>query len=309
MGQFTILSVSGGGIVGSVYARIIARLAANPSTNWLIQDTNLFAGTSVGGIIALALAAGKTPQQIDSLFSGASAMFTREVWRLADAGTLRAKWDNTGRTAVLTSVLGATTLGELPKLVAVNAFQDNGKPVWREQTLHNVPSRPGAAYPDFRSMSAVQAGLATSAAPTYFPSVGGWEDGGIAENDPSATAVIMTQDSGLTWPIPGGPIVLSDISLLSIGLEFPGDSTVGNETDTGTLDTICSLLNKLLTGNQYGAVQKCQALLGGNYFSLRPLLPAALNVAIDDYDAIPQLQQWADGIDLSNVIAWLQSKW
>jgi predicted acylesterase/phospholipase RssA len=308
MAKFAILSINGGGVFGACYARFLSRLAANSDISWFVQDTNLFAGTSVGGIIALALAAGQTPAQVDAMFGNASAMFTREAWRFADAGLLRSKFDNVGRTAVLTQILGGLALGDLPNLVAVNAFNQIGKPIWAEQTLHNVPSTPSAAYPDFRSMSAVEAGVATSAAPTYFPAINGRIDGGIAENDPSATAIIMTQDTGLEWP--GGPIALGDISCLSIGVEFPGDTIDRTNSDTGVVNSLCSLLPMLLTGNSTGSIQKSGCLLRDRYFSFRPLLPKELGeTAIDDYDAIPELQKWADSVDLTSLVSWIKTNW
>ena len=56
--MYRILSFDGGGIRGIVTLAILKRLeTAFPN---LIANTDLFAGTSTGGIIALALAAGKS---------------------------------------------------------------------------------------------------------------------------------------------------------------------------------------------------------------------------------------------------------
>ena len=67
MKNFKILSFDGGGIKGALSTRIILRLTQKYPT--LLEDIDLFAGTSTGSIIALYLAYSKNSYAIDNLYN------------------------------------------------------------------------------------------------------------------------------------------------------------------------------------------------------------------------------------------------
>ena len=61
-----IIAVDGGGVGGAIPARLIQRLAeVHPG---LLDKADLFAGTSTGGLIALGLAKGLSPDQLVDLY-------------------------------------------------------------------------------------------------------------------------------------------------------------------------------------------------------------------------------------------------
>ena len=64
-----------------------------------------------------------------------------------------------------------------------------------------------------RQELAYKVGLYTAAAPTYFPSVDGYFDGGVYANNPSMCALAQTQDDKYLTPPPD----ISDVVLLSLG--------------------------------------------------------------------------------------------
>jgi predicted acylesterase/phospholipase RssA len=71
--KYLILACDGGGVRGALTARIIQRIEEELKTatgnKVLFRDrVDCFAGTSTGGIIALSLACGKTPEELVSLY-------------------------------------------------------------------------------------------------------------------------------------------------------------------------------------------------------------------------------------------------
>ena len=64
---FQILSLSGGGFLGLYTAAVLSQLE-EPIGNPIIDSFDLIAGTSVGGIIALGLSAGRSASEIKEAF-------------------------------------------------------------------------------------------------------------------------------------------------------------------------------------------------------------------------------------------------
>jgi patatin-like phospholipase/acyl hydrolase len=298
--------MDGGGIFGVHTAVILQRLeAACPG---FIEKTDLFAGTSIGGMIGLILAAGFTPDDAMKVYTNAGAFFTRSWCRriLSKIG-LKALYDNTGRQQILSQWLGTTTLGQLKKYVVVQSFDLNASPAWDGVVFHNIPATANSPYPDSSNMLAVDAGMATSAAPMYFPSYGSYVDGGVASNNPATTAITMTQDKTLSWPFAETPI--QNVKLFSIGRTYAGDQITTPNYDGGYIGWLPHILEILLTGNQSMVNYEAQELLGDGFFRHNGAIPASLNVDIDDASAIPALIAWSQSLDLTNEIAWIKANW
>src|SRR5258707_14330654 len=86
--MYRILSFDGGGIRGLVTLAILKRLEAQIPN--LIKDADLLAGTSTGGIIALGLAAGKSIDEMISLYQDNGKEIFDDSWLddLKDIGGL-----------------------------------------------------------------------------------------------------------------------------------------------------------------------------------------------------------------------------
>lgn len=92
---YRILTFDGGGILGIFSARILHHLL-NAYPN-LLNNTDLIAGTSTGGIISLGLASGMSPDQLVALYqTNGQAIFDRSwLHNIADLGGLSgAQYDN-----------------------------------------------------------------------------------------------------------------------------------------------------------------------------------------------------------------------
>jgi patatin-like phospholipase/acyl hydrolase len=67
MAKYGVLSLDGGGLRGLITARLLDRLNSNPKISGWLDSVDLCAGTSTGGILALGLAIGKSPNEICDL--------------------------------------------------------------------------------------------------------------------------------------------------------------------------------------------------------------------------------------------------
>ena len=223
---FRILSIDGGGIRGIFPAKYLAELEARladlyPDRPQLYQHFNLIAGTSTGGIIAIALALGLPAASIFKLYKeNASCIFGCKR-------TLR---------QVLTSTYDRGPLEGLIKQTFQSAFNGTDPRLRDVKTHVGIPiydlmeGRPSVLKDGYHPifvrdfhLPAYMAALATSAAPTYFdpytaPYVDchGNEqtfhhkvDGGVFANNPALLAIVEAQK--------GFNQNLSDLKVLSLG--------------------------------------------------------------------------------------------
>ena len=245
--NFLILSCDGGGIRGLITASILQEL--DKELHFLDQ-IDLFAGTSTGGLIALGLASGVPistlvniygdPSNCSQIFtpynpSSSSDQFVESYLKESD-GTEEfsenekiirilnrfkyVRYNNTGLTTVLEENITdpSRTLEVLSKKVLVTTFQlynasNSNNHSWIPITLDNLPKNPINS----ENTSILDAALCTSAAPIYFPPYehpvyGLCVDGGVFANNPSTLALARVIGSGILETRN-----IQNIRLLSIG--------------------------------------------------------------------------------------------
>ena len=186
--RFQILSLDGGGLRGMYSAAVLARFEEDLGVT-ITDHFDLIAGTSTGGIIAVALGLGVRPRQIVEFYAKLGPTVFRDRGL---AGALRQLVRSKHRVAplreALAGVFGERTFGESTKRLVITSFNLGSNAVYLFRTPH-LPT----LTRDWRE-SAVDVALATSAAPTYLPAVnlGGIRlvDGGVWANNPVMTAVI-----------------------------------------------------------------------------------------------------------------------
>jgi patatin-like phospholipase/acyl hydrolase len=308
MATYRILSFDGGGLRGVVSAVLLERLQqAHPG---FLDDIALMAGTSTGGLIALGLRRGLTPAALRQMYlRHGRQIFDAGLWRrVRSLGTLAgARYPASGRERVLRELLGADTrLDQLAGAVLITAFDldpqaaDPAQATWKPKLFHNLPGDDSDG-----ARLAWQVGMATSAAPTYFPSFDGYVDGGVYANNPAMCALAQTQD-----PRSGGPVPWDDIRLLSLGTGIVRTVVPGQSVDWGYLQWAPKLVALLSDGVSGIADYQCRMMLGdAQYQRYAPFLPSGHNVAMDDVDALPWLVEWAGTLPLQPLLDWLQTAW
>ena len=308
MAKFRILSLDGGGIRGIITTDLLQRLSSDKSLGGWLDSVDLIAGTSTGGLLALALAHGVDLQQIRDLYQMKGSKIFDDTWldNLVDIGQIAgAQYDNKNLERELKSIFGQTTLAQLQKKVLITAFDlDNEDPdaaerTWKPKIFHNFAgSDSDGAEPAYK------VGLYTSAAPTYFPSVDGYVDGGVFANNPSMCALTQTQDTRVR-----NRPALDDIVLLSLGT---GTSLVyipGKRLDWGFAQWAKPLVSLMLDGISGIADYQCQKILGEKYHRLAPVFPAGVSLPLDAVKRIPDMIQFGEDTDLSVTTKWLRKYW
>lgn len=307
MAIYRILSLDGGGIRGVVTAALLERLdAAVPG--WRDQ-VDLFAGTSTGGILALGLAHGLTPADLRSLYESRGEEIFDDSWLddLVDIGkSIGADYDNRKLTRVLRSQFGDALLRDLRNRVLIPTFDldneadDQAKRSWKPKIFHNF----GGNDTDGRE-PVYKVALYTAAAPTFFPSVDGYIDGGVYANNPSMCALAQTQDPRAFKK----PPALTQIRLLSLGTGTSLTYVAGKTLDWGYAQWVKPLINILMDGVSGIADYQCVQLLGEHYHRLAPTFPPGTAFELDDVRRIPEMLDFARHASIDATAQWLRSVW
>lgn len=302
---YRILSLDGGGIRGLLTTVMIQRLSA-AVPGWL-DKIDCVAGTSTGGILALAIAHGLKPDQLKSLYYDRGheifdTSWMREVKELG--GLTGAKYDNEKLRKILEQTFGAKKLGDLATRVVIPTFNlsapvQGGGRCWAPRFMHNFD------HPDNDAgVTMVEAALRTSAAPTYFPTVGSYIDGGVVANDPSMIAL------GYALDLEDGTSVehLGDVALLSLGTGIALNSVDGTDHDWGDTEWVQPLINLLLDANVTAAEKLCRQFLGDQYCRVSPVLPKPA-IPLDDCSRRDDLVAFGQKAELDEAAAWLATHW
>ena len=306
MATYRVLSIDGGGIRGLVTTILLQRIVAAPGLERFLDSIDLVAGTSTGGLLALAIAGGFGLARIRDLYVEKGPAIFDDSW-LDNAvdlfGIVGADYDTGPLRRELRRLFGDTTLGQLNKRVLVTAFDlDNEAPVnrtWKPKLFHNFPG----ANNDRRARAA-DVGLYTAAAPTYFPSVDGYIDGGVFASNPAMCALAQTQDRRYR-PTPA----LDEVYLLSLGTGTSLQYIRGRSLDWGYGQWVRPLISLMLDGTSGIADYECRQLLGDRYHRLAPVFPEGVTIALDDVGRIPYMTEFAGNLPIDDTIEWLKDSW
>jgi len=303
MANYRILTFDGGGLRGVYTAVLLRRLSEK--VEGFLGRADLLAGTSTGGILALAVAKGLSPADLVKLYQDNGAqIFSRSLFReIRDLGDLvGAKYDNKNLKEILHDKLGDGTLKNLlPRHVLVSSFDldspasDDGPRSWKPKFFHNFQGDDSD-----EDEKILDVAMRTSAAPTYFPDYEGYVDGGVVANNPSMAALAQALDPGT------GNQKLGDIRLFSVGTGGSPTVISGVSHNWGVAQWAHSLVDMMIDGMMGVADYECLRVLGKNsYFRLAPPLP--FPVSMDDVGKIPDLIKDAENVDLNDAITWLKA--
>ncbi|MEZ5691955.1 MAG: CBASS cGAMP-activated phospholipase [Rickettsiales bacterium] len=185
-----ILCIDGGGIKGIFPAAFLSDIEEQIDGE-IVDYFDLIVGTSTGGIIAIALGLGLKPSEILQIYTDLGNKVFSETFfgKIINFIKFKARYDNKALEECLVDALGDRVIGESKvRLVIPSASITTGE-VYIYKTAHNERFRQ-----DYKR-KAVDVALATSAAPTYFPThfseVGiPLIDGGIWANNPCGVAAV-----------------------------------------------------------------------------------------------------------------------
>jgi patatin-like phospholipase/acyl hydrolase len=308
MARYRILSLDGGGIRGLITAMLLIRLNREKGLEGWLERVNLLAGTSTGALIALGLAKGLSLEEILALYRDKADAIFDDSWldNLKDVGTvLGAQYHSDGLKRELQRMLGKARLRDLGKRVLITAFDlDNedpkpGRRRWKPKLFHNFPGKDSDG-----AMLAWKVGLYTSAAPTFFPTIEGYVDGGVFASNPSMCALAQSQDARI-----GRTAALEEVALLSLGTGSPLIYIKGAKHDWGYAQWAQALLGVMFDGSIGIADYQCRQLLGSRYHRIEPAFTPGEAFPLDCVDRIPEMVAYAEKVDIAPAAQWLRRYW
>lgn len=276
--DFKILSLSGGGYRGLYTAEVLKELENHLKTkdpnDCIANYFNLITGTSIGGIIALALAYEIPAENISKIFDDkGEEIFTKQS-RLNFGGIFKAKYNSDVLKDILLDWFGDSVIGDLKHPVAIPSINyTTGSPVVFKTPHHKDFKR------DYRQ-KIVDIALATSAAPTYFKRhrIGNNEyiDGGLFANNPN---LIGLHEADKFFESP-----LEYVQILSIGTLSskktinPNTNKKGGLTDWGEgkfYEAPQNIMDITLSSQQSFLNQIVKHRIGNNLVVIDEVLTAA----------------------------------
>ncbi len=267
--KFQILCLSGGGYLGLYTARILAALEAEAGEP-LGRRFDLLAGTSIGGILALALAF-EVPMArvVETFASRGSEIFSarevpkRAVQRLRELGKGLAKPRHRAEPlrALVREFLGDATLRDARHRILVPAIAASRGGAKLFRTPH------AAAHAEDGGVRALDVALATSAAPLFFPlaQIGQelFVDSGVFANAPD---LIALHEAEHALGVPRTAISALSVGTGSAAYALPADTPV----ETGTIGWGMNnrLLYTMMAAQQQMTATMMAESLGGRYLRL-----------------------------------------
>lgn len=168
------IAVDGGGIRGVIVTRALSILEAALGKR-IFELARLMAGTSTGSIIAADLAAGKSAPELHQLYLEHGKEIFRKSWRTALWPLTRYRYPHGPLEEALRTDLGERVMSDYwtadpPTDVIITTYD----------LLENRPRLIKSWKSEYEDWPVVEAVLASSSAPTYFPVVHGrFVDGGL----------------------------------------------------------------------------------------------------------------------------------
>ena len=277
MSRFRILSIDGGGIKGVFPAAFLASIEDTIGAEPISSFFDLIAGTSTGGIIALALGLGLRAGEVLKFYERyGSAIFPhRSPWWVLgpakyEAGPLRQALEET---------FGSKRLGDSNRRLLIPSFNATTGKIHIYKTAHHH-----RLQMDFK-VPAVDVALATSAAPFYFPSHRSGQDvvlidGGIWANNPVGLAV--------TEAISMLGVSRTELDVLSVGCTTrPPDFT---QRGCGWRFWAPRAIDAAMQGQSFAAIGTAQHLAGhDNVFRFNPVVMPG-RFALDKPEGIGELR-------------------
>ena len=287
--RYQVLALHGGGYRGLFTARVLERLdSAGLSST---RSIDLYAGTSIGSILAGALALGRSPRSLrEAMLEHGPAIFPARRWhqRLTPAplrGLVHAPYRAEPLAAAIRAILGEEAerpLSEMstPLVIPCVSHSRAGVRLLRSAGL-------GAAAADRIAIG--EAMLASAAAPTWFPPrrLGGQTviDGGVVANAPEIVALCEAVRLGQP---------LERLHVLGIGTAAVSEAgpplAADEQGGHGRLPWLLAraLVNVAIAAQEDLATAQCRTLIGPERYLLLDKAPSvreAARLGLDRADA------------------------
>lgn len=291
-----ILAIDGGGLKGALPAAFLAEMERLTGKR-VVDQFDLIAGTSTGGIIALGLGLGLSAAEICHFYVERGPTIFDQAPLSGPLAALRSRWRGLLRKArhvgtskyeaaelrkALEEVFGTRRIGDSATRLVIPAYDSAHGGPYVFKTAHHDRLRVD------HERLAIDAALATAAAPSFLPAhnfegASHLLDGGIWANNPMGSAAIEAA-SILRWP-------MDQVRMLSLGCTdtiHPAKEVVG-------LKDVKWLLELMFQGQDRFSYATAKLLLGHPHTNphlhrINPMVEPGF-VSLDDASKIQTLVQ------------------
>jgi len=263
-----ILSIDGGGMKGYIPCSVLVELEKRTGKA-CFDMFDMFAGTSIGGILACLLASGKSATEALEFFTVDGPTIFGHERIFGHDGIFEARYGSNKIEDCLKARLGNTRLSDLKKFLLVPAF---------DLVSYDPYFFKSPVMDDDYALW--QVSRATSAAQTYFPAFildnkQLWDGGNVANNPAACAAAEAIRD----WP--GESLNIFSVGCGQAQSKFSADKLV----DSGLLHTGLETLSLLFDANDDLPDYILKRLMTkGGYVRISPRLdqPLPIDGASDD---------------------------
>lgn len=283
---FQILSLDGGGIKGLFSAAVLAKFEDDLGVK-ITDYFDLIVGTSTGGIIALALAIGKRPEEIAKFYiDQGKKIFPPKIFNWPKT-FFRNRYDSTPLEAAIKGYFGEKKLADSQKRLVIPSYNLSKDDIYLFKTPHH--ERLTRDHREYMWKVA----MATAAAPVFLPVFKEIDnirlvDGGVWANNPTMIGVVEAV-SMLN-------ISLRSIKVLSLGTTIEVRKRPSRLDQGGYLQWCQEAVKVLMQGQSIGAYTQALHLLGkDNILRLNPVVPDSLF----KLDKLNFKELWAEASDFS----------
>jgi hypothetical protein len=315
---FKIVSFVGGGIRGLLSTTILQRLYDH--TPSILTDTDLFAGCSTGSVIVSEIVAGKTPEELLTLFTGGEVKF----YDRQDHDPRKPAYPIDEVLASQVALHGDAKLSDLAQKVLLLSFNVGGieevdgvlVPIpWQPILYNNVTSE--------NADTLVAKAVASSGAmPGQLGSVDGNVDGAFVNHDPTIPAIALAVSQGVR---------LEDIVVICIGTGMmydwiasdtrewgadqwmKGDGNPFNVTPAFLINQTAPspVLDMCLSGTSANLMPMLAGMLLGpdRYVNLNPVLPCFIPENSTSPQDLRLLEDTGDAVDIEKAKLILDAHW
>ncbi|KTS08064.1 patatin [Methylobacterium radiotolerans] len=275
---FRILSIDGGGICGILPASVLAELESRFLDGRSVAGHfDMIAGTSTGGIIALALAHGLTARAIRDVYVERGGNIFPPPCRIERLTRFvrrhhRYVYERKPLEDELLRIFGETTFGEARTRLCIPAFEGfHGEPF-----IFKTPHHP--VYRKDRSERMVKVALSTAAAPTYFEALpnNGYVmvDGGLWSNNPTMNALV---DALACFDLDR-----RQVQVLSLGCGETAFKVDANKSSGGMIQWR-GVISAAMKAQSHNALGQTGLLIGRDQLMRVDAPESSAPIALDDY--------------------------